>query len=276
VSITLETLHALPEECGVYYFYNKTKDIIYVGKSINIKKRAREHFAKQTEKARKLYESVHDISYEITGSELVALLFESHEIKTHHPRINRAQRARTFPYVIFSYYNEEGYLCLKTGRATAKEKKKLKVLREYHKLSSVKGSLNHILEEFELCKNFCSVDYQTRPCFYYHIQKCLGACIGKESPEDYNRRVQVAIDHLAIDFTDNFILLDKGRSKEEKAVILVEDGQYCGFGYAEVSHDMDNIESLKDVIKPFAHNPDVTRIIRQFLSSEQGLQILRF
>ncbi|MEM8906360.1 MAG: exonuclease domain-containing protein, partial [Bacteroidota bacterium] len=158
-TITLDILHALPEECGVYYFHNKNGDIIYVGKSINIKKRVMEHFAKQTEKARKLYEAVTDISFEVTGSELVALLFESHEIKTHHPRINRAQRARAFPYVIFSYYNEEGYLCLKTGRATAKEKKDLNVLREFPKLSSVKGMLNRILEEFELCQTYCSIDH---------------------------------------------------------------------------------------------------------------------
>ncbi|MEM9824358.1 MAG: exonuclease domain-containing protein, partial [Bacteroidota bacterium] len=218
VTITLETLHALPEECGVYYFYNKSGDIIYVGKSINIKKRVMEHFAKQTEKARKLYKSVHDISFEVTGSELVALLFESHEIKTHHPKINRAQRARAFPYVIFSYYNEEGYLCLKTGRVTAKEKKELNILREYPKLTSVKGALNRILEEFELCQTHCSVDYQANPCFYYHIQKCSGACIGKESPEDYNQRVQKAIDQLDIDFRDNFILLDRGRTPEERSV----------------------------------------------------------
>ena len=152
------------------------------------------HFAKQTEKARKLYESVHEISFEITGSELVALLYESHEIKTHHPSINRAQRARAFPFVIHSYYNQEGYLCLKTGRATAREKKKLNVLREYPKLSSVKAALNRILEEFELCQSFCSVDQLGRPCFYYHIEKCSGACIGKESPEEYNRRVEEALD----------------------------------------------------------------------------------
>ena len=173
-SISLETLHGLPEECGVYYFYNKDKDIIYVGKSINIKKRVMEHFAKQTEKARKLHEAVDDISFEVMGSELVALLFESHEIKTHHPRINRAQRARAYPYVIFSYENQDGYLCLKTGRATAKQKKELNVLREFPNLSGVKGMLNRVLEEFELCQTLCSVDHLGTPCFYYHIHKCKG------------------------------------------------------------------------------------------------------
>ena len=165
---------------------------------------------------------------------------------------------------------------MKTGRVTAKEKKELNILREYPKLTSVKGALNRILEEFELCQTHCSVDYQANPCFYYHIQKCSGACIGKESPEDYNQRVQKAIDQLDIDFRDNFILLDRGRTPEERSVVLVEDGQYCGFGYAEVNHDMNNIDSLKEVIKPYAHNPDVARIIRQFLSGKQGLQMLRF
>ena len=97
-----------------------------------------------------------------------------------------------------------------------------------------------------------------------------------ESPEDYNQRVKEALETLSLDFRENFILLDKGRTAEEKAVILVEDGQYCGFGYAEQNNDMNDIEALKDVIKPYAHNPDVTRIIRQFLYGDKKLEIIRF
>ena len=276
VNITLDKLHEMPEECGVYYFLNKVGDIVYVGKSINIKKRVMEHFTDQTEKGRKLNQSVHEINYEITGSELVALLFESHEIKTHHPYINRAQRARSFQYAIISYKNQAGYICLSVIKANAKEKKKLNVLRDYPNLLSAKGALNQIIEQYELCHNYCEIDKTGTPCFYYHIHKCRGACIQEESAEDYNERIEEAIDGLAIDFPDNFILLDQGRTIDEKAVVLVEDGRYQGFGFAGEEDINGTIEDLKETIRPYAHNPDVARIIRRFLYRKKDLQVIKF
>jgi len=200
------------------------------------------HFAKQTEKARKLYQAVHEITCEETGSELVALLYESHEIKNLHPEINRAQRARATQFVIHQTISEEGY---------------------------------RIVENFGLCHHYCHVDHSGKPCFQYHIKKCQGACAGKETPEEYNLRVQKAVDYLRIDFPEDFLLIDQGRSKDEKAVILVEDGQYKGFGYISVENNINDLETVRDAIKSYAHNPDVTRIIRQFLYKGE-LKIIRF
>jgi DNA polymerase III subunit epsilon len=73
--ITIEKLQALPEFCGVYYFYNAQKEVIYVGKSINIRKRVMEHLANKQAKAQRMVASITDISVEITGSELIALRF---------------------------------------------------------------------------------------------------------------------------------------------------------------------------------------------------------
>ena len=84
--ITLERLHEAPEACGVYYLYDVDKNVIYVGKSLNIRKRLLEHFADQTPKGEKMRIGVADFSCEITGSELVALLLESAEIKRLQPR----------------------------------------------------------------------------------------------------------------------------------------------------------------------------------------------
>lgn len=274
VNITLEILHALPDTCGVYYFHDKNGKIIYVGKSKNIRKRVMSHFAKQTEKARKLYQAVHEITYEETGSELVALLYESHEIKNLHPEINRAQRAKAMQYVIHQTENEDGYLCLQTARASQKLKKSMVILGAYAKLGSAKGALNGIVEKYELCHHYCHIDYTGKPCFQYHIKKCKGACAGKESAEDYNQRVLDAIDYLRIDFPEDFLMIDNGRSRDEKAVILVEEGQYRGFGYLSIEDNITDVETVRDVVKTYAHNQDVTRIIRQFLYKGE-LKVIR-
>jgi len=88
------------------------------------------------------------------------------------------------------------------------------------------------------------VDHSGKPCFQYHIKKCQGACAGKETPEEYNLRVQKAVDYLRIDFPEDFLLIDQGRSKDEKAVILVEDGQYKGFGYISVENNINDLETV--------------------------------
>jgi DNA polymerase III subunit epsilon len=84
--IGMERIDAIPEACGVYYLYDKHGNVMYVGKSLNIRKRLLEHFADTSAKGEKLRAGVADISYEVTGSELVALLLESAEIKRLQPQ----------------------------------------------------------------------------------------------------------------------------------------------------------------------------------------------
>ena len=277
VNIHLHQLHELPEETGVYYFYNKEGEIVYIGKSINIKKRVMSHFAKQSNKSRKLYEQVWDIQCEVTGSELIALLLESHEIKKHHPIINKAQRARSYPYVLFYYKNQEGYLCLNVAKVNKKQKQSLNMVQEYATSLSAKSALSNLVEKHELCQCFCHIDQIKRPCFYHQIHKCKGACVGKESAKDYNQRVMDAIGNMDTDFEDSFFILEKGRSDAEWAVIMIEDGLYRGFGYADEDVPHHSMEDLKNLIRPYAHNADTYRIIRQYLlSNRSDLKILKW
>jgi DNA polymerase-3 subunit epsilon len=272
-NISLAFLHQLPEVAGVYYFYDAYGEVAYVGKSINIKKRVMEHFAKTTNKARKLQQIVDDISFEITGSELIALLFESYEIKRLLPPINRAQRLRDFPYVIHQYTNEAGYICLEVAKPTAKLRKKLNIIAEYPKIASAKGYLLKALNVFELCAYHCNVETGNQPCFNYHIKKCHGSCIAKESVEDYNTRVLEAIEYLLTIFEEDFFILDQGRTETEKAVVLVEKGHYAGYGYIE-SENIFGEMSLRDAIKTVQGNAETAKIIRRFLAGKNKAQVI--
>lgn len=264
-NIDLDKLHALPEETGVYYFFDISGQPVYIGKSVNIKKRVLQHFAKTTRKAEKLVQYVHEISFEVTGSELVALLLESDEIKNKHPHINRAQRARQFPWIIHKYQDEEGYLCLDYEKVAKKNLPQYDVLRAYPNQNAAKSAINRLVEEFELCQRKCNIESVNKVCFNYHLDKCLGACKGEELPEDYNYRVNESLATLDQDFPDDFIVLDPGRTRQEYAVVLVEGGQYKGFGYVDREAENGNIETLKDAIIPKTHNPEVNRIIRHYV-----------
>lgn len=272
--ITLEQIHNLPESCGVYYFHNAAGNVVYVGKSINIKKRIADHFADQTDKGIRLQKHVADISFELTGSELIALLLESHEIKRLKPPINRAQRRTVFPFAIHTYENEEGFICFDVIRNNATARKKYNVISEYPSMSSAKGRLNFMVKELELCAQFCHIFPGKGACFHYHLKQCRGACAGVEEVADYNERALQAMERMKTVFDNDFLLFDQGRNEEEQAIVLVREGHFAGFGYIDADSPTD-IESLMGAVKNYPAYPDTARIIQRFMSNHPKAKVVK-
>lgn len=273
-NFSVEKIHALPEQHGVYYFHDQAGNVVYVGKSINIKKRVAEHFADKTQKAASLQQQVHDVSYELTGSELIALLLESAEIKRLRPPVNRAQRQRRFPYVIHYWTDEQGYLRFSLDHTTAQQRKKLQVISEFPSLGRAKSRLKRVREAFELCSRLCGIESGRGACFEYHLKQCHGACAGHESPEEYNDRAAEAMEVLKTVFDDDFLLIDHGRSADERSVVLVRDGQYQGYGYFCPDDFSGNAEALIDLITHQDGNPETTRIIQHYLNKNAHVRIV--
>ncbi len=273
-SFSLEKIHQLPESCGVYYFYNQQGDVIYVGKSINIKKRVAEHFAQPTEKARKLQENAHDLSWELTGSELIALLLESAEIKRLRPPVNRAQRQRRFPYVIHTSLDPAGYRQFAIAHTTARERKKLEVISEFPSLGRAKGRLKFVREEYGLCARLCGIQNGQGACFEFHLKQCAGACMGQEPSPAYNQRAEEAMERLRTVFDQDFLLVDHGRRPDEHALVLIEDGQYQGYGYIDKDDLNGDLQALRDAIRPYAGNPETTRIIQRYLHASKSCRMI--
>ncbi|MCB0705200.1 MAG: GIY-YIG nuclease family protein [Saprospiraceae bacterium] len=275
-NISLERIHALPEACGVYYFHNISGDVVYVGKSRNIKKRVASHFSKKTPKGRLLQQHVEDISYEITGSELVALLYESDEIKRLAPSINRAQRVRRFPFVIYSFEDEEGRIHLDYSRNNKLIREKYNILSEYPKQARAAGHIKSVLLKYGLCPKMCGIEKGSGPCFSYHLKQCQGVCVGHESVADYNVRVLEAMERISTQMNENFFVMDQGRQAEEAAIVLIEKGAYQGFGYIDSQEQISEPDQLREFIKPFQNNPETHRIIRRFLMDNPTVKLIHF
>lgn len=269
--ITLERLHAAPENCGVYYLHDERGEVIYVGKSINIRKRLFEHFSDQSPKGEKMRTGVADFSFEITGSELVALLLESAEIKRLQPRINRALRLRQFSGAIFTYLDQNGYRCLAAGKRTVRNARKLELVADFPKVDSARAYLDSLVRQFELCGRLSNLDQREHACFHYTIKKCYGACIGEESPEAYNERVEQAMSVLFRGLSGSFFLLETGRTDDEQAVVAVREGEYLGFGFVS-TEDASGTEDLLEAVRlPFA-DPDAARIIRGYMDGRKRVK----
>jgi DNA polymerase III subunit epsilon len=271
--ISMEKLHALPETCGVYYLHDKQGDVIYVGKSINIQKRIFEHFNDKTTKGDQFQLAVADISFEETGSELLALLLEDSEIKRIKPRVNKAQRKTFFPYCVYAFTDERGYLRFHAVKNVALIRKKHVVLQEFEKLNDAKGFLKGVAKRFELCEKLMEPVYTEGACFYHQIGQCHGACVNVESVETYNVRANDARDRMNTQFESDFFIIDKGKAADEAAVVLVEEGHVRGFGY--VNTEGSTVEDFYECVKRIKVSADANRIVRLFLHQNKKARIIQ-
>lgn len=268
-----EQIDKLPNETGVYYFYNEWQELIYVGKSVDIRSRVLSHFANNTStKALEMKAAISHIRYAVTGSELVALLKESEEIKRFKPIYNRAQRRSRFSVGLFGSYDENGYLQFKYERL---RKGGEEPISAFATLNEAKNFLTNMVEQHTLCQRLTSLQKGKGACFHHAIHKCKGACIGKESVKDYNFRAQEVIGRLKY-AGNNLLIIDQGRNQNESSLVLVENGHYLGYGYIENEFIESELAVLKKCIQNFADNKDVRQIINLYLRQGKPQRIIEF
>lgn len=235
-----------------------------------------QHFAENSAKSNKLAQRVHDISYEVTGSELVALLLEEQEIKRLQPEVNRQLRSKLFPFALYYFQDNEGYLRLVADKIKKSIPQNFKIIKEYPKLAYAKGHLEGLIEEFQLCQHRCGDKTGIGHCFNYKINQCLGACAGEEPVQDYNARVEEAISYLQRVVKDNFFIIDEGREVTEKSVVMVQDGQVAGYGYVDIGTAFITPGDLKDIVKPIDNSRDAQRIVHWYVKEKKMEKVLPF
>jgi DNA polymerase-3 subunit epsilon len=270
--LDITKIESIPDEPGIYYFYNEKNDLIYIGKSRNLQQRISTHLSNNsTNRAMEMRDLIADIDWETTGSELIALLKESFEIKRNKPVYNRAQRRTGFQWGIFSFIDNNGYLNYRYGQInddeipvsvfTSKEKTK-------HKLGS-------LIETYGLCQKLSGLYETYGACFHYQVGICKGACIGKESPDEYNERATKATEEFIFS-RRNFFIIDKGRDLEERCAVKIVNGKYTGYGYFNINDMGFGLSAVHECIKPSGDNSDIQVILKQYLKSNRVEKIIEF
>jgi DNA polymerase-3 subunit epsilon len=256
-----QVVDKLPERHGVYYFKNEQKEVIYVGKANNIKQRVISHFYDKKKKEITMCLETADISYTETGSELIALLYESSEIKHLYPKFNRAQRKAGEAVGLFSYEDQRGIVHLAFNRL----KLTPNPLMKFYSMAACRSMLEKVCEVFELCPKYCHLQTNVNACFHYQLQQCKGICTGKEAVESYNKRVYEAIKSLGLQ-TENLVIKESGRNNKEIGFALILNGIYQGFGYVDKNQDMKEPNDYLPYVKPQKDNRDVQRILKSYLA----------
>lgn len=267
----LDILRHLPNKTGVYYMHNQNGDIIYIGKSKNIKKRVNQHFTGITNKSKRIQKEVLAITFEETGSELIALLKESQEIKINKPILNRSQRKNIYTYALYSEKDNNGYINLKLEKTDGRKRE----ITSFISLQEGKKFLFRITEKYNLCQKLNKLYESKNECFQYKIKECDGACVGLVKPEVYNLRVQDFISNYTFE-NKNMILIDKGRTITEKSAVLIENGIYKGYSFYDLNYQITNPEVLKNILVEMDNNRDVRSIIQNFVRKSKSLKVVNF
>jgi len=267
----LDIVESLPNKVGIYYIHNEKGDLIYIGKSKNIKNRINQHFTSKVSKSIKIQKQVYAVTYEETGSELIVLLKESEEIKINKPIYNRAQRKTLFNWALYQEKNKDGYISLKVEKTDGRKKE----ITSFSSLQEGKNALFKITEKYNLCQKVNGIYDTKSTCFQYDIKQCFGACIGKENPEEYNKRVEDFIQNNSFE-NNNMVIIDRGRSYDERSAILIEHGVYKGYCFYDLNYQINNIEILRNLIIPMQNNRDTRSIIQAYMRKNKHLKIVKF
>ncbi|WP_115818679.1 exonuclease domain-containing protein [Winogradskyella eximia] len=262
-------IEEMPSDTGVYYIHNSEGDIIYIGKSNNIRKRIIQHFTGTNSKSKKIQRLVNTVTYEKTGSELAALLKESAEIKKNKPIFNRALRRTIFTHALYSSIDDNGYINLSIDKSNREETP----ITTFSTRASGKHFLFKAVEEYNLCQKLTGL-YQTKTsCFKFDVKECQGACINEEPIDLYNKKVTSLIEKYTYN-SKNILIIDKGRAIEEKSVFLIENGIFKGMGFFDLNHQINNKKILSSLITPMDNDRDTQHIIQSYMRRNKRLKII--
>lgn len=259
-NVPKEHFDQLPYTPGVYYFHDKKGKIVYVGKATNIRYRVNSHFSNNSESRQKqnFMQHVHAISYQSCGTELMACILESAEIKKRWPVFNSSQKRWEDVYGIFLYEDQNGYHRL----AIDKNRKRLNPLYTFHYLVDGHAIIRKLIKDYQLCPKLCFLQKDDGNCDGIVEGHCKGACQQKESPAKYNKRVQKAAASLLAQ--PSFTILDKGINGNDQSCILVEEGKFYGMGYIPAGFDTTDNAALKEKLTIYKENSFIRNLVNSY------------
>jgi DNA polymerase-3 subunit epsilon len=236
-------INKLPNDVGIYYFHDQNGKIIYIGKSNNIKNRVNQHLTGKSKKSLNIQLEAFDITFERTGSELIALLKENTEIKKHKPKFNKLLKKiiKKFCLEICENLDGDKYLRICHYDDT------VNYLECYSSLKTANNRLEFFKKKYEL----------------------------SDSIKKNNTNINLLIKDLSYKFK-NMLLIDKGRDIDEKSVIVVKNNNYIGYGFFTLNHQISNFEVLDALIVKNEYIENSKEVILKYLKKYKIEKLINF
>jgi DNA polymerase III subunit epsilon len=255
-NLEAQIFHDLPENAGVYYFQDGKGKIIYIGKARNIKKRIRSHFSGKlkSERRQAYFTEIHNISFQLTGTELIALILEDMEIKKYWPKYNRAQKQPIGKFGVYTYEDQAGAirLCVKKVTNSAQP------IRSFTSGQRARQWLFEFADENQIHYKYCGLPVTDQPA---------------DTVESHNELISQAI-RKQNNVYGSFLIKGIGRTIDENSFVWVYDGRLKGVGYVPVEIGISNSETLEDYLTPIAHSSAIESVLRSHVEKCSGRDII--
>jgi len=211
---------AIPNVPGVYYFLGENSEVLYIGKSIHVRKRLLDHLkaAKTNQTSTQLANSKHNnarsetrqarmvgmtesIAWRQACGDTHAQLIENREIKQRYPVFNRAQR-RLKTFYSWRFKSKNNYELTLEQKMADDYNCNAPIMHygAYKNANQAKNAMLAIANREQLCLRILGLEKGQGPCFRSQINKCAGACAGKEAIDDMQQRLIDALMPMALDF----------------------------------------------------------------------------
>ncbi|MCC2626057.1 MAG: uvrC [Burkholderiales bacterium] len=208
----------LPEHPGVYRFYDKYKNLLYIGKAKSLRKRVKSYFSSSivNKKTKQLASQIQFIEYTLTVDEEAALTLENNLIQILSPQFNILVRKEdSFPIIEIS---KDKFPQIKLTKLS---KAKSNIYGPFISKNDAILKLNFIKKIFKLrtCEQKSFIN-RTSPCFSYQIKECSAPCIGKISSNEYESNLAKAISFLKGEYLDIYEILEQEMFMDAKSYLF--------------------------------------------------------
>jgi DNA polymerase-3 subunit epsilon len=265
-------LDSLPEKPGVYLFYGENGAPLYIGKSVNIRNRVLSHFSSDIHSPTemKISQQIESIETITTAGELGALFLESKLIKERLPLYNKMSRIKHELIAIKHQLNKDGYQeVIIEPIKTINIEELSSFLGFCRSRRQAKTFLANITQKYGLCEKLMGLEKTSTSCFAYRLDRCKGACTGKEKSILYNLKFETAFASLKIK-TWPFsgpILIEESEFETRKEYFLIDKWCYLG------SVIVDNEGNKKaDLVNDLVFDLDIYKILKQYMRHPNNLK----
>lgn len=252
-----DILESLPTTIGIFYVHDTKGNIIYIGKSNNIRKKISQIFTADTKIAKRIQKEVYTITFEETGNELIALLKEREELLHNKPVLNTNQRKSPFLWGVYQEKNTLGFYTLKIHKSDGRKNALQSFKNQKNALIFINDffNQNEIIEEVQ--NNLLSGNEIKYPTLLHN--DLFTSLLEKE---------QAQWQHI--------IIVLKGRNTSEKSAIVIENGLFKGYCFFDLNYQILNAEVLSKILIPLVHTKDVLNTIKYYLYTKKDYKIISF
>ena len=252
-----DILENIPTTIGIFYIHNDKGNIIFIGKSNNIRKKLNQIFTADTKIAKRIQKEVYTVTFEETGNELIALLKEREELLHNKPVLNPSQRKSPFLWSVYQEKLENGYETLKIHKSDGRKN----AVQSFKNQKSALQFINELYKENEIVEE---------------VQNALSSAENIHYPSVLHNELFVSLINANQLKYNNIIIVFKGRNLNEKSAVVIENGIFKGFCFFDLNYQILNTQVLSKILIPLIYTKDVLNTVKHYLYTKKDYKIISF